>query len=128
MVITGNYRTPESEAHVVGMEGQIGAREVLPCEHSLVIEKVRGGTVVPVSAGPGGKNGLEPGSATVLARKGIYLDTGFLDGVRLGGQIQHALANSAGHVEPIHNVLIVVLALAVGTGVNLLFGREIVHA
>ena len=49
-------------------------------------------------------------------------------GVRLGGQIQHALANSAGHVEAVHDVLIVILALAVGAGIHLLFGGEVVDA
>src|SRR5713101_6446809 len=128
MVIARNYRAPKSEAHVVGMERQVGTREVLPRVHSLIIEKVRGGTVVPVGAGFGGKNGLQSGSAAVLARKGVDLDTGFLDGIRLGGQIQHALANSASHVESIHDVLIVVLALTVGAGIDLLFGGEVVHA
>ena len=128
MVITRNYRASKGEAHVVGMEWQVGAGEMLPRKHSLVIEKVRRGTVVSVGARSGCKNGLQPGGAAVLARKGVDLDAGFLDGIRLWGKIQHALANSAGHVETIHHVLIVVLTLTVGAGIHLLFGREIVHA
>src|SRR6266853_96718 len=112
MVIARNYRAPKSKAHVIGMEGQVGAGEVLPSVHSLVIEKVRGGTVVPVRARFGCKNSLHSSSAAVLARKRVDMNTGFLNGVRLRGQIQDALANSTGHVMPIHNVLIVVLALA----------------
>ena len=82
----------------------------------------------PVCAGFGRKDGLQSGGATVFARKRVDLNTGFLNCIRLRSQVQNALANSAGDVQAINNVLIVVLALAVGAGVNLRFGREVVHA
>ena len=61
-------------------------------------------------------------------RKRIYLYAGFLDGFGLRSQVQHALTDSAGHVETVDDVLVVVLALAVGAGIHLLFGGVIVDA
>ena len=84
--------------------------------------------MILVRARSGGKHGLQAGGAAVLARKCIDLNAGFLDRVGLWGQIQDALANSTGHVEPIHHILIVILPLTVGARVHLLFGGEIVYA
>ena len=80
-----------------------------------------------VSARFRGEHRLQSGGTAVLTRKGIDLNAGFANSFRLRGEIQNALANSAGHVEPVHNILIIIPALTIGAGVDLLFGGEIVH-
>src|SRR5450631_4504720 len=92
------------------------ALEVLAREHPLIVEIVRRRTMKLVRAGSGGKCRYQSGGAAVLHRKGVDLNAGLLDGVGRGRQIQHALANSAGYVEAVDHVLIVIRALTVGAG------------
>ena len=74
------------------------------------------------------EHGLQSGRATVFARERIDLNTGLLNRFRLRCEVQHALANSTGHVEAIYDVLIVVLALAIRAGINLLFRGIVVDS
>ena len=64
----------------------------------------------------------------MLNREGVDLHAGFLDGLWLRGQVQYSLPDSAGHVETINYVLIVVLPLSVRARVHLLFRGVVVHA
>ena len=64
----------------------------------------------------------------MLYRKRVHLNAGFLNGFWLGRQVQHTLPDSTGHIEPVYHVLIVVLALTVGTRIDLLFRGVIVYA
>ena len=80
-----------------------------------------------VRARPRRKQGLQARSATVLHGVCIYLDAGFLNGLRLRRDVQNALPNSTRYVQTINNVLVVVLTLAVRAHVDLFFRREIVR-
>ena len=96
--------------------------------HSLIVEPIRRGTVERIRARSGGKDRLQSCRAAVLHRKRIHLDAGFLNRFWLGRQVQHTLPDSTGHIEPVYHVLIVVLTLAVGAGIDLLFGGVIVYS
>jgi len=121
-----NDRPAHGEVHVVGVEWFVGTRgrahEVLIGEHLLVVEPIRHRTVELVGARACGKDRQQTRGAAIFAAKGVYLNAGLLDGIGLGCQIQHTLANSARDVEAIDNILVIVLTLAVGAGVDLLFG------
>src|SRR5450631_163284 len=78
-------------------------------------------------AGSGGHRCYDSGGATVLARKRVDLNTAFLDGVRRWSQVQNTLTNSAGHVEAIDNILVVIRSLAVGAGVNRFFRGKVIR-
>ncbi len=64
---------------------------------------------------------LQTGRATMLNRKRIDLNAGFLNGLWLWRQIQYPLPDSAGDVQAVNDVLVVVLALTIRACVNLLF-------
>ena len=81
-----------------------------------------------IRAGLRGEDGLQTGGAAVFHRKRVHLHAGFLDGFRLRREVQHALPDAAGDVQSVDDVLVVVLALAVGAGVHLLFGGVVVDA
>src|SRR5437667_166826 len=102
--------------------------EVAPKFPVSIIGKLQGTPFCPavelVRARPSSKHGLQSGSAAVLTAKCIDLDTRLLDGCRLGRQVQNALSNSAGYIQAIDNVLIIVLPLTICAGINLLFRGE----
>src|ERR1700757_1277007 len=98
-----------------------GTHEMLVRVHSLIIEPVGRGTVESVGARPRRENRLQSCGATVLHRKRIHLNTRLLNRLRLRSQIQNSLTNSAGDVKTIDYVLIVVLALTIRAGIDLLF-------
>ena len=124
-----NNGATDGKIHIVRVEWLVRiANEMLAGEHSLVVEPVRCRPVELIRARLGGEDGLQAGRAAVLYRERVDLHAGFLDGFRLRGQVQHALADSAGHVQPVNDVLVVVLALAVGAGVHLLLGGVIVDS
>ena len=81
-----------------------------------------------VRTGFRGEHRDQPGSAAMLHRIRIDLDTGFLNRLRVRGKIQDPLPDAAGDVETIDDVLIVVLALAICAGIDLLFRRKIVDS
>src|SRR6516164_2229346 len=96
-------------------------------EHILVIEPICSGTVERIRAGPRGEDCLQSSSPAVLDRECIDLNTRFLNGLRLRGKVQYTLANAAGDIEAVNNILIVVLSLAVRTSIHLLLSREVIH-
>src|SRR5215472_8402692 len=100
--------------------------EVLSSEHSLVIKPVGCRTMESIRARLCRKHRLQSGSAAIFARESVYLNTGFLNGVGLRSQIQHALPDPAGDVESVYDILIIVLALSVCARINLQFGRVVV--
>ncbi len=75
-----------------------------------------------------GESCYDSGGAAVFARKSIHLNTGFLDRVWSRGQVQDTLPDSAGHVEAINHILIVIRSLPVGAGVNRFFRRKVIWA
>ena len=123
-----NYRAAHREVHIVEMERSIGeACKVLAGKHLLVTEVVLCNAVELVRARFGSEHGLQSSSAAIFAGERIDLNGGFLDCVGLRGEIQNALAYTAGDIETIDHVLVVILALAIGAGVNLLFGGVVIH-
>jgi hypothetical protein len=97
--VVRNHWSANGKIHVIGVERLVRvAHEVLAGEHTLVIEIIRHRTMESVRTGLSSEHRLQPGSAAVFARKRIDLNTRFLDRFRLGGQIQNALTNAAGHV------------------------------
>ncbi len=63
-----------------------------------------------VRARPSCKCSNQSSSAAVLTGKCVYLNTGFLNRVRRGCQVQYALTNSAGDIKAINDILVVVRA------------------
>src|SRR5690348_4133235 len=112
--------TADGEIHVVRVKWRVWkAHEMLAGKHLLVVEVIFSRTMELVRSRPCGKHGLQTGGATIFTAECIDLNAGFLDRGRLRRKIQYALADSAGYVQAINNVLVIVLALTVRAGVNL---------
>src|SRR4051812_12603697 len=126
-IVVRKYWATDREIHVVGMKWFVrGSDEMLAREHPLVVEVILSRTVELVRSRPRGEHGLQAGGAAVLTAECVYLNAGFLDGCRLGSQVQNALTNSAGHIQAVDHILIVVLSLTICAGIDLLPCGEIV--
>ena len=127
----GNDRAADRSGEIIAMEWSVRVVRTgqgILRKHLLIVKVVAGQAVELIRARLRSLRHLKATAATVFHRKCVDLNIHFLDEIGVGSEIQHALANSAGDIEPVHDPHIRNRALAVDADIHCLFRRIIVDA